>query len=1033
MRCVALLALAGCLLGAPLHGQVPLRLAILPGEGERAPAPALVAQVEVALTQEKEIALLERAEVRRILAEQKLTLSGLADPRTAARVGQLLSVELFLFIERVQKTPSLIRVQLVETLTGITVTSCLVDEKSFEADVDAIRTLTVFGITKSRVPLGERHGLGIIGVRNEEPGRFLDSVAKALEAVLANDLSQASHIQLLDREHLRWLTGEQQLSDAQLQLRSSTLLIEGGLRRTRDGTRLTAAFQLRRVGKGAGREVILEAPLEFAPARREIVAALLKALDVAAAGRTPQPVEQEARMFLNRSRFLARDGDTEGALRAAEAAYALWPGETTLLDLATVWRDHAYTLSLDIWRDGKDTGTASVAAKLRTLQARLRGAEVTYDYVRRRVETLTRDPKAWFPNENLVWGDLGVILVPDQGEALTLQREAAELDRRTFDTLVAFARQREAPKLGLYWDLWQRAFMTLRIDLPGQEEEKAKALATCLNALADPITGDPKQTHYWNFMMTTVGERLQRCGYDAARRAQCEPYARVLKAFAGHENPFLRLISAYALVMMDVDKKDAAENILATLARDFPPSHPMRFSNADQVFCNIAAPAVESLSSPKERAMACDRLLKPYLENPDEGWRVATWARMIELWLSSLENAGDWAGADAAAEKAIHALAPWTEKWRPWETKVQLRKLEERRAAYALKLGQPPPATTEWRGYEFRAVRYEDMEPGAVLTAGKTLYCVTPGWFELYRPPRDAGLCLKVYDLRSGGRPLHEWRLGARIPAMATSPADLTLLGRTLYFGTMQGLAVVDLDTGRASLITEKDGLPSNEVMALAALGGKLYISLSSWNVLAGSTGFACYDPAERAIRLIASSKSVESRNPFDGRGFRRIGHMLSDTGRDCLWLATMGDGLWQYRPATDRFEQVFNYRWPLRVFRWESGALFCYDLHRLFTIDPERRTRVWLAGSFAPAEERDPPVAFEESGVPCWPAALDRDRLITGGEALFLHQRGRPAERSNRLKEVWHLERTARGILALGAGGNACFIERQDAREEKP
>jgi len=68
----------------------PIRLAILPGEGERAPAEEAIAQLEVALTGMKDITLLERAEVRKILAEQKLSAAGLSDPATAIALGKLI-------------------------------------------------------------------------------------------------------------------------------------------------------------------------------------------------------------------------------------------------------------------------------------------------------------------------------------------------------------------------------------------------------------------------------------------------------------------------------------------------------------------------------------------------------------------------------------------------------------------------------------------------------------------------------------------------------------------------------------------------------------------------------------------------------------------------------------------------------------------------------------------------------------------------------------------------------------------------------
>lgn len=72
------------------------RLAILCGEGEQAPAEAALAQLEVTLSREQRLALVERAGIKRILEEQKLSASGLIEGAAGARLDRLLSAEMFL-------------------------------------------------------------------------------------------------------------------------------------------------------------------------------------------------------------------------------------------------------------------------------------------------------------------------------------------------------------------------------------------------------------------------------------------------------------------------------------------------------------------------------------------------------------------------------------------------------------------------------------------------------------------------------------------------------------------------------------------------------------------------------------------------------------------------------------------------------------------------------------------------------------------------------------------------------------------------
>lgn len=63
-------------------------MAVLTGDGERAVSEVTQAQLEVASTEAKGVALLECAEVKRVLAAQKLTAAGLAEPATAAGSAQ---------------------------------------------------------------------------------------------------------------------------------------------------------------------------------------------------------------------------------------------------------------------------------------------------------------------------------------------------------------------------------------------------------------------------------------------------------------------------------------------------------------------------------------------------------------------------------------------------------------------------------------------------------------------------------------------------------------------------------------------------------------------------------------------------------------------------------------------------------------------------------------------------------------------------------------------------------------------------------
>ena len=147
MACVVIICgmlAAGCLapaesLAAESSPVAPVRIAILTGEGDRAVAEPAIAQLEVALSADKDITLLERAQVRKILAEQKLSAAGLSDPATAVKLGKLLSVEMFLFVERMpQSNPAICRLQMTETLTGIVLTGGLLEESQIAGEMPEV-------------------------------------------------------------------------------------------------------------------------------------------------------------------------------------------------------------------------------------------------------------------------------------------------------------------------------------------------------------------------------------------------------------------------------------------------------------------------------------------------------------------------------------------------------------------------------------------------------------------------------------------------------------------------------------------------------------------------------------------------------------------------------------------------------------------------------------------------------------------------------------------------------------------------------
>ncbi len=75
-----------------------LTVAIIPGEGPREVGPEIISGVEVALSREPGLALLERDQVRQILKELHLSAAGNLDPAQTLRMGQILGAQILLII-----------------------------------------------------------------------------------------------------------------------------------------------------------------------------------------------------------------------------------------------------------------------------------------------------------------------------------------------------------------------------------------------------------------------------------------------------------------------------------------------------------------------------------------------------------------------------------------------------------------------------------------------------------------------------------------------------------------------------------------------------------------------------------------------------------------------------------------------------------------------------------------------------------------------------------------------------------------------
>ena len=215
----------------------PVRIAILAGVGERAPDDKAIALLEVQLSQQEGVVLLERQDVDRVLREHEIGLSGagLTDRATSVRVGKLLHVDCFLAVERVRYSDGgwhvLHRLQLIEGRTGLIVGSAylpaLRGETGARAAMQAVEPL----LAAIALPDDQKRYVGFAGYHGE--GSHSDDAASlhdALGVLVARELAKIPGVMIVDREHLQELQKEKDLTGVDMALALSSFMIEGQVR-----------------------------------------------------------------------------------------------------------------------------------------------------------------------------------------------------------------------------------------------------------------------------------------------------------------------------------------------------------------------------------------------------------------------------------------------------------------------------------------------------------------------------------------------------------------------------------------------------------------------------------------------------------------------------------------------------------------------------------------------------------------------------------------------------------------------------------
>jgi len=328
----SILIIIGCLLSTVVS-QADTRVALV-STCASSVGQDVLALAEVKLVTEKDIVLVERLQVERILQEQKLAVCGLNGYTQALTVGKLLGVEVFAALEIFPNSTNAIGLVAFDARSGVRLVDvALPAGRATEVADKIVETVRSACVKRERREDAPRT-LCVLGVRNADLPREFDSVCQSIGLLLERRLVHSPGVVLLERRRLEEVNRERDLptGESLQKLRTSLVLIELEVSRATNAVGLVVRARLADVAGNekavVRRQVGTESPADLAEALVEPVLESLHASRLASEG----DARLEARRFLGESEFLVGHGEWQEGLRAAESAAALDPGSKQIRD-----------------------------------------------------------------------------------------------------------------------------------------------------------------------------------------------------------------------------------------------------------------------------------------------------------------------------------------------------------------------------------------------------------------------------------------------------------------------------------------------------------------------------------------------------------------------------------------------------------------------------------------------------------------------------------------------------------------------------
>jgi hypothetical protein len=289
----------------------------------------LIPLLETQLSDNKNIKLLERAQIDKIMQEQQLSAAGLVERNNAIKIGKLLRADAFIIITPENQTGQagdLIRVRAAEAAHGLRLLDYFEQIDALKPDDTAERISKKIEsvIGKLTLPAGAAIPVGIVDIHRVQLGDKYRILERSLPVLLSVRLGLEPKIIMLEREDLKVLQDEKlRTAGEDSKFWGSAVLIEGNLQPKNGSLEMTLSLR-KSDDKDIKTITILVEPNEPSVAIDKVAADIVQAIlnappasqwDLAAEA---EQYYQQGQMFYNHQRY-------EEALPLFETAHALQP------------------------------------------------------------------------------------------------------------------------------------------------------------------------------------------------------------------------------------------------------------------------------------------------------------------------------------------------------------------------------------------------------------------------------------------------------------------------------------------------------------------------------------------------------------------------------------------------------------------------------------------------------------------------------------------------------------------------------------